>query len=172
VTNDALSHRNARWFPDGKHILFQGNEPVHAPRLWMQSIDGGPPLAVTPENVGGVLVTPDNTRVLGRGADRHYAFYPVAGGAPVPVPTLQPNDVPIRFTPDGHSLFVSTFGKVPALLTKVNLSTGERSLQRTVQPPDPSGLINVGPIYVTADGNTVVYSYTRLLSSVYLAQGE
>ncbi|HEX3111625.1 MAG TPA: protein kinase [Thermoanaerobaculia bacterium] len=172
VTNDALSHRNARWFPDGKHILFQGNEPGHASRLWMQSIDGGPPLAVAPENVGGVLVTPDNTRVLGRGADRHYAFYPVGGGAPVPVPALQSNDVPIRFTPDGHSLFVSTFGKVPALLTKVNLLTGERSVHRTVQPPDPSGLINVGPIYVTADGNTVVYSYTRLLSSVYLASGE
>jgi hypothetical protein len=69
-------------------------------------------------------------------------------------------------------LFVSSFGKVPALLTKVNLSTGARSVERTVQPPDPSGLINVGPIYATADGATVVYSYARLLSSVYLAAGE
>ena len=172
VTNDALSHRNARWFPDGKHILFQGNEPGQPPRLWMQAVDGGPPRAVTPENVGGVLVTPDNTRVLGRSIDRRYFFYPIDGGAPVPVPGLQSSDVPIRFTEDGHSLFVSSFGKVPALLTKVNLLTGERSVQRTVQPPDPSGLINVGPIYVTADGGTVVYSYTRLLSSVYLAAGE
>jgi serine/threonine protein kinase/Tol biopolymer transport system component len=172
VTNDALSHRNARWFPDGKHILFQGNEPGHAPRLWMQSIDGGAPRAVTPENVGGVLVTPDNLRVLGRAPDRHYLFYPIEGGAPTPVPALQPNDVPIRFTPDGHSLFVSTFGRVPALLTKVNLVTNERTVLRTVQPSDVSGLINVGPIYVTPDGGTVVYSYTRLLSSVYLAVGE
>ncbi|HEX7192259.1 MAG TPA: hypothetical protein VF381_11895, partial [Thermoanaerobaculia bacterium] len=172
VTNDALSHRNARWFPDGKRVLVQGNEPGHAPRLWMQSIDGGPPLAVTPENVGGVLVTPDSTRVLGRGTDRRYFFYPIGGGAAVPVPALQPGDVPIRFTADGHSLFVTTFGKVPALLAKVNLVTGERTVLRSVQPADPSGLINVGPVYVTAEGGTVVYSYTRLLSSVYLAFGE
>jgi len=172
ITNDALSHRNARWFPDGRHVLFQGNEPGHPPLLWMQPIDGGPPRAVTPENVGGVLVTPDNARVLGRGADRRYFFYPIAGGAPVPMPALQPNDVPIRFTPDGRSLFVSTFGKVPALLTKVDLATGMRSVQRTVQPADPAGLINVGPIYVTPDGGTVVYSYTRLLSSVYLSSNE
>jgi hypothetical protein len=172
VTNDALSHRNARWFPDGKHILFQGNEPGHAPRLWMQSIDGGAPRAVTPENVGGVLVTPDNARVLGRGPDRHYFFYPIDGGAPIAAPALQSSDFPIRFTPDGRSVFVSTFGRVPALLTKVNLSTGERTLQRTVQPADVSGLINIGPIYVTPDGGTVVYSYTRLLSSAYLASGE
>jgi serine/threonine protein kinase len=172
VTNDALSHRNARWFPDGKHILFQGNEPGHAPRLWMQSIDGGAPRAITPENVGGVLVTPDNTRVLGRGPDRHYFFYPVDGGAPIAVSSLQPSDFPIRFTPDGRSLFVSTFGRVPALLTKVDLSTGQRIVQRTVQPADVSGLINIGPIFVTPDGRTVVYSYARLLSSAYLASGE
>jgi serine/threonine protein kinase len=172
ITNDALSHRNARWFPDGKHILFQGNEPGHAPRLWMQSIDGSPPRPVTPENVGGILVTPDNTRVLGRAPDRHYFFYPVSGGAPTPVPALKPNDVPVRFSADGQALFVTTFGKIPALLTKVNLLTNERTLQRTVQPADVAGLINVGPIFATPDGGTVVFSYARLLSSLYLLSGE
>jgi len=172
ITNDALSHRNARWFPDGKHILFQGNEPGHAPRLWIQSIDGGPPRAVTPENVGGILVTPDNTRVLGRSPDRHYFFYPVNGGAPAPVPALQASDVPVRFSADGQALFVTTFGKIPALLTKVNLLTNERTLQRTVQPADLAGLINVGPIFTTPDGGTVVFSYARLLSSLYLLSGE
>jgi eukaryotic-like serine/threonine-protein kinase len=173
ITNDALSHRNARWFPDGKHILFQGNEPGHAPRLWMQSVDGGPPRAVTPENVGGTLVTPDNSRVLGRAPDRHFYFFPVSsGGPPVAVPALLPSDVPIRFATDGQSVFVTTFARIPAPLTKVNLATGERTLQRTIQPADGAGLINVGPAFVTPDGSTVVYSYARLLSSVYLASAE
>lgn len=33
-------------------------------------------------------------------------------------------------------------------------------------PADPAGLTNVGPIFVTPDGGTTVYSYTRLLSDL------
>jgi len=168
VTNDALNHRSARWFPDGKHILFQGYAAGHAPQLWIQSIDGGPPRAITPENVGGTLVTPDSTRVLGRTADRHFFFFPVDGGAPQPVTALRGGDVPIRFAADGVSVYVGTFGRIPALLEKVNVLTGARTTVRELRPADPSGLINIGPVFVTPDEKTLVYSYTRLLSDLYV----
>jgi len=168
VTHDAISHRNARWFPDGRRVLFQGNEPGHGPRLWVQPLDGTPPQAITPENVSGTLVTIDGRRVLGRTSDRRFYFFPVAGGPAEPVPALQPNDVPIRFATDGRSVYVGSFGRIPATLWKVELATGTRTLAREAVPPDPAGLINVGPILTTADGTTTVYSYTRLLSDLYL----
>jgi serine/threonine protein kinase/Tol biopolymer transport system component len=170
VTNDGLNHRNARWFPDGRQILFQANEPDRPPRLWVQSIDGGAPRAITPESVTGTLVTPDGTRVLGRTKERKWFFFPVAGGTPVPVPTIEPNDVPMRFTTDGKAIYVGTFGKIPAVLTKVDLTTGHRTTWREVMPAEAAGLINVGPVWPTADGQTLVYSYTRLLSDLYLVQ--
>jgi len=55
-------------------------------------------------------------------------------------------------------------------LMKVDLITGERTLSREAMPADPSGLINVGPIFVTPDGTTTVYSYTRLLSDLYVVE--
>jgi Tol biopolymer transport system component len=168
LTHDAINHRVARWFPDGRHILFQGNEAHHPPRLWVQSIDGGSARAVTPENVVGTHVTPDNRFVLGRASDRKYYLFPVAGGAAVPVPALHGDDVPVRFTIDGRSLFVTTFAKIPALLTKVDLATGARTLWLEAMPADASGLVNVGPILVTPDGGRSVYSYTRVLSDLYL----
>ncbi|HVR37946.1 MAG TPA: protein kinase [Thermoanaerobaculia bacterium] len=168
ITHDKISHRNARWFPDGKRILFQGSEPDKSPRLWMQSIDGGAPRAITPENVSGTLASPDGTRVLGRARDRKFYLYPIDGGAPTPVPALESGDVPMRFSDDGRTLFVATFGKIPAALTKVDLVTGERTLWREVVPADTAGLINVGPVWTTPDGKTIVYSYTRLLSDLYL----
>jgi hypothetical protein len=113
-------------------------------------------------------VTPDGRFVLGRAADRKFYLYPVAGGAPITVPVLKNGDVPTRFSPDGRSLYVATFGKIPAMLYKVDLTTGARTLWREAMPADPAGLINVGPILITPDGGTTVYSYTRLLSDLYI----
>ena len=78
------------------------------------------------------------------------------------------SDYPVRFTADGRSVFVGSFGKIPALLTKVDLSNGARTLWMEAMPADPAGLTNVGPIFVTPDGGRSVYSYTRMLSDLYL----
>ena len=168
VTHDKINHRSARWFPDGRRILFQGNAPGEASRIWMQDVDGGAPHAITPQNVNGTQVTPDGTRVLGRAPDRHFYVYPVGGGAPEPMPILQGTDVPVRFSDDGKSLYVATFAKIPALLYKVDLGSGKRTLYREAMPPDPAGLINVGPIFVTPDGRTTVFSYSRLLCDLFV----
>jgi hypothetical protein len=138
----------------------------------MQGIDGKAPHAITPENVSGTQITPDGRFLLGRANDRRFYLYPVAGGTPVPVPALKFGDVPTRFAADGRSIFVATFGKIPAMLYKVDLTSGARTLTREAMPADPSGLINVGPIFVTPDGTTTVYSYTRLLSDLYVMRSQ
>jgi eukaryotic-like serine/threonine-protein kinase len=172
ITSDDINHRNARWFPDGRRILFQGNRGKEAPRLWVQSIDGGPARPITPPHAAGTLVTPDGTRVLARTRERKWFFFPVDGNAqPQPVP-LESGDVPMRFTADGRSIYVGSFGKIPAVLTKVNLLTGERAVEREVMPSQAAGLINVGPVWPTPDGSTTVYSYTRLLSDLYLLESQ
>ncbi|MFZ2493960.1 MAG: protein kinase [Thermoanaerobaculia bacterium] len=168
ITSDAINHRNARWFPDGRRILFQGNVDGRPNRTWEQSIDGGAPRPITPEGVAGLLATPDGNFVLGRNEDRRFHLYPVAGGPAQPVPALLSGDVPLRFTTDGRTVFVATFGKIPAVLTRVDLTTGAREMWAEVMPADPAGLINVGPAWPTPDGRTLVYSYTRLLSDLYL----
>ena len=166
LTKDDINHRNARWFPDGTRILFQGNRGKEPARLYMQAIDGGAPVQVSEENISRAIATPDGTRILGRAKNKWF-YYPLDGGAPVAVDALESGDVPVRFANDGQ-LYVGTFGKTPALLTKVNLVTGERTVVREVMPPEAAGLINVGPVWPTPDGTTFVYSYTRLLSDLYL----
>ena len=87
------------------------------------------------------------------------------------MPALSSNDVPVRFSSDGKSVYVGTFGRIPAELTRVDLATGTRTIVSTAVPPDAAGLINVGPLLVTPDGKTIVYSYSRLLSDLYLVSG-
>ena len=59
ITSDSLSHGWAGWFPDGKKLVFVGAEPGHANRSWRQDLDGGKPVAITPEGVTGIRISPD-----------------------------------------------------------------------------------------------------------------
>lgn len=170
IATKGMDHRTARFFPDGKRILFQGAIGTGAPRVWVQDISGGAPRAVTPERVTATLVTPDGKSILGRTAERKFFFYPVDGGVPAAVQVLERGDVPVRISSDGRHVFVGTFGKIPAVLTRVDLTTGERAVWREALPADAAGLINVGPIWPSGDGRTIVYSYTRLLSDLYLIE--
>ena len=43
LTHDAINHAWARWFPDGKRVLFSGNEPDRGVRLYVQDVTGGTP---------------------------------------------------------------------------------------------------------------------------------
>ena len=51
LTGDAINHLDARFFPDGKRILFLGSEPGHGARLFVQDLGGGAARPVTPEGV-------------------------------------------------------------------------------------------------------------------------
>jgi Tol biopolymer transport system component len=51
LTQDEIHHQGGAWAPDGKWIVFVGNEPGHRIRYYVQSLAGGPPRAITPENV-------------------------------------------------------------------------------------------------------------------------
>jgi serine/threonine protein kinase/Tol biopolymer transport system component len=169
LTHDAINHRAARFSPDGRSILFQGNEQGHASRMWVQTIEGHAlPRPITPENVSGRVMTPDGKRLLASGPDHRYSLFAVDGTTPpTPVPALHSGDVPMRFSDDG-TLYVASFSKIPALLWRVNLANGVRVVVREAMLADPAGLTNVGPILTTPDGKTAVYSYTRLLSDLFL----
>ena len=97
---------SASWLPDGKNIVFVGKESGHAPRTYVQSLDGGGPRPLTPEGITGSLVSIDGKFVVGRDRDNKHALYPLAGGEPRAVPGLQDNERVIRWAADGNSLYV------------------------------------------------------------------
>ena len=78
----------------------------------------------------------------------------------------------MRFTPDGRGLYVlvrvdGSRGEIHRL----DLATGERRLWRELAPPDPVGLFGVPRVLLSADGQSYVYSYVRLLDELYLIDG-
>jgi eukaryotic-like serine/threonine-protein kinase len=82
----------AHWLPDGKQLIFAGNQAGHAVRCFVQSIDGGKPRAVTPEGVFFCLVSPDGKWIAGSDLTGGTWLYPMDGGASRKVPGLLPGE--------------------------------------------------------------------------------
>jgi Tol biopolymer transport system component len=165
----------AGWFPDGRRLVITGNAPGRGPRLYVVDLSGGKPRPITAEGVtliGGRGVSPDGRSIFARGPDGRMLLFPAeAGGEPRPIPGLDPDEMPIRWTADGRSLYVSRLSALPGIIYIVDLATGRRTEWKRFEPPDPSGVEQVGPAVIAADGSAYVYSYRRVLGDLYLAAG-
>jgi eukaryotic-like serine/threonine-protein kinase len=173
ITNDAIDHFTAAWFPDGKQVVFTGSEPGHGPRLYVQDLEGGKPRAISAEGAAAsfVQVPPDGKFVAALGADGNRWLFPVSGGEPQPIPGVQPNERIAGFTADGNSVFVYNFAGLPCLITRIDLATGKRAGWKQLVPADAAGVDAIGGIGMTPDAKSYVYSYPRTLSDLYVVEG-
>ena len=168
LTHDGIHHQAAAWTPDGKRIVFVGNEPGHGIRYYVQSrfhetvkdavdpnVDGGSPRAITPENINfdsptPVTISPDGGSVAVAGLDGKIALYPLDSGAPRTVPKLEDGSAPLRWCP-GNRLLVYRGGELPVKILRVNVETGEKSLWKEWSPANQTGLNGLMGIRVGAD---------------------
>jgi serine/threonine protein kinase/dipeptidyl aminopeptidase/acylaminoacyl peptidase len=168
-----IVHGSACWFSDGKRILVSGTESNRGSRLYVQDIGDNKIEAVTPEGTNGLsfALSPDGHQVAAIGPDEKGYLFPIPSGDPQPIKGLQPGEVPVAWTADGHSLYVYRGGDLPSKVYRLDVATGNRALWRELMPPDPSGVEFVGPVLPTPDGRSYVYGYRRLLSDLYLVEG-
>jgi hypothetical protein len=174
LPNIAITIQFAQFFPDAQRILFAGSEPGRGTRLWVQGVDGSKPRPITPEGVSLPVanpISPDGKTIMALGPDRRFMLYPGEPGEPRPAPGFQPGEIPVRWTGDGAAVWVSRPNEVPAKVYRVDMTTGERSLWKELTPPDPAGVLLIGPILITPDGKSYVYSYRRTLDELFLVEG-
>jgi eukaryotic-like serine/threonine-protein kinase len=169
-------HSLARWSPDGHHVVFAANEPGQVVRLYIQDVQNGSVKPITPEvHIGGgmVAISPDGSLVAARNAERVWALYPIAGGAPRPLPELHGQDVVLGWTSNGAALYIYRYGELPAKVSTFDLVTGKSTVWKLLMPPDGAGVGQggLGPVLVTPDGSAYAYTFARLLSELYLVDG-
>jgi Tol biopolymer transport system component len=176
LAKTAVNCQWASYFPDGRRILVSGSEPGGGIRLFVQDLPDGKPRAISPEGVGAPRinfnpVSPDGQTVVAYGPDGRLALYPVEPGKPRQVPGVDPEDVPIRWTSDGRSLYVRRPSAPPGRIDLVEVETGRRTVWKELRPPDPAGVLQVGPVVIAPDGSSYVYSYRRTVDELYVATG-
>jgi eukaryotic-like serine/threonine-protein kinase len=173
LTHDNINHSWARWFPDGKRILFSGNEPGKGVKLYVLDVASGKSQPITAEGVNGTafVISPDSQWVAGIGPDEKGYLYPVAGGDARAIPGFNSGEQPITFSSDNRSLYVYQPGELPARVDRLDLQTGKRALWRQLMPSDPAGVETIGPILITPDAKSCIFGYHRMLADLYLVEG-
>jgi len=142
-------------------------------RLYVQSLDGEKPAAITPEGIaiGSFPVSPDGRRVVAQAGDQVHYLFPLEGGEPELVPGLGPEDRPVRFSSDGRSLLGFRRGELPSHIFRLDLASGEKARVRELMPADSAGVVEIVSVVLTADASSYAYSYHRILSDLFLVEG-
>jgi len=172
LSHDSMNHLAGRWLPDGKQVVFSGNEAGHGFRLYTESPAEGKLRPISPEGVNpAVVISPKGDFAAAVGPDHKLYLYPVAGGEPVPVSGAEVDEAPTGWSGDGRSLYVFHFGQIPAKVFELELATGKRKLWKELVPADSAGIDTIRGVEMTPDARAYVYGYIRTLSDLYLVEG-
>jgi Tol biopolymer transport system component len=160
------------WLPDGKRIVFSAHAPGRPLRTFVQKVDGGLPVAITPEGVEtrAHAVSPDGKLVIGS-SKGSFSLYPIEGGDARPIPGLASGDLAIQWTADGKALYLM-HADAPGKIWLFDLASGRRRLWKELQPPEPSAASSMAlnPL-ITPDGQSYVHTYSRWLADLYVLDG-
>ena len=146
----------------GKRIVFVGHEGAKPPRVYL--FDAGRVSAITPEGVVGIRVTPDGAWIAARPRGGAWALYPIAGGAPRPLPFLTADDWPLRFSANG--LFVEN----EANIVRVDLDGGAHTILHHLGAPPPGNVYTTEPV-VSEDGRAYAYTYNTVSTTLFVVEG-
>ena len=168
------------FFPDGKRLLVNGVlRQSNAPGISSIGFDGQSPTRIAPDGwdsfFGEVPISSDGKWIdcQSGGLDNvSLRLYPTDGSlAFKTVKGFESDDVVLRWTPDGRSLYVFKRNELPARVFRLDLETGKRTPIYSLMPADAAGVTRIPIVVRTPDARAYAYNITRELSDLYLVRG-
>ncbi len=141
-------------------------------RIYVMEVESGKYRALTPEGyrLQQHGISPDGRAAVLLGPDRKLVLYPLEGGEPTRL-ELQSTERPSMWSADGRALYYIRIGELPAKLYRMDVASGKVEVVKTVMPADSAGVSNIGRICLTPDLSAYAYSFTRVLSDLYVVDG-
>jgi Tol biopolymer transport system component/tRNA A-37 threonylcarbamoyl transferase component Bud32 len=170
IGTEGMHYERVEWFPDGQRILFTGNEPNHPHRTFIQSLDGGKPTPVTPEETVATRVSPDQ-KYATVVAEGKLTLFPIDGGTPRPIANSEAGQSVIGWSADARHLFLSKLEDASLIkISRLDVTTGRTEPWRELKTPDPVG-VTISKVVMTPDGESLAYSFQRDITTLFLIGG-
>ena len=152
-------------------VFFCGAESGRRQRCYVQR-GRGSPSPVTPEGTMAAVLSPDGSRVFAT-VDDTARVYPVAGGAPRPALGLAPEDVVVRWSPDGRELWVWANDTSTSVIRvdHVDPETGNRAGLLNLELRDVAGARSLSGLTLADDPHVFAYVQQRHTSTLFTVDG-
>jgi len=165
-----------RFTPDGESIVLLGSRPGGDFQVFRRDLEGSAPTRQITRHgsrvsMFGIAISPAGDRVVLPERDGPIRIYPLDGSTPTVVPATTPHDEPLGWAPDGKTVYVADPRTMPLRIDRIDLASGARRFWKDVGPADPAGVSRLGPVFLSADGETIAVSFIRSLDEIYLATG-
>jgi serine/threonine protein kinase len=157
------------WFHDGR-VFFCGTTSTDR-RCYVRPVAARTPVPVTPPGVGAGRPSPDGRTILAQAPDGAWQLIDTTTLTARPVPGQYLETRVVGWSRDGGSVFVRAGSALPALIERVDLSTGARTRVRELMPPDRAGVIFVQPGQLLDEGRGYSYTYWRSMSTAVVVKG-
>jgi hypothetical protein len=161
----------AEWFPDGKRLLFSGNEVNKPAQSYVLDLAIGTVRPVTSPGTRASAISPDSQHAAVRRSGQLYILL-LGTGRETLVGPVDPDAVVMRWSADGRYLFLQRNDpqKRTATIQRMDMRTGRKELWREVKPPDPTAYF-FGTGRLTPDGKSYGFSFQRDLATLYVVKG-
>ncbi|HET9951240.1 MAG TPA: protein kinase [Candidatus Eisenbacteria bacterium] len=161
------------WLPDGASVVIVAQGEGGPPLLHRVDLQSGEARRISDVPVRGLaaIPSPDGAHVLSRIADGTLAIFPVAGGAPRPLPAAGANAGPCGWTADSRSIFVHDRNRIPAPVSRLEVDSGQSVPWMEIHPLHRSAVSGLNSVRVSRDGERYACSYVHSSSALYHARG-
>ena len=164
-----------RGSPTARASCSPATRPATASASTCSRSTAGQPKAVTTEGIDtafpGFAISPDGKLVAAIGPDHKGVLFPMDGGAARADRGPRQRRVPSPLQPRTASRSSSGSATCPRASTAIDLETGKHELWKELMPLDPSGVERISNVVVTPDGKSYAYTYSRLLSDLFVVEG-
>ncbi len=161
------------WFRDARRlVVVAGQEPSKARLYVWDPESGATPQPISDEGAFGTpVVSPDGFWMTATREGAPLSIYRIGAVTPRTLPGGQIDDRPLRWSTDGKWLFVRRGSGTVAIVERVEVATGRRSLWKELRPTERAGFFDIGGVVITPDGRSYAYTFGSDLGTLYLVDG-
>jgi hypothetical protein len=161
----------AGWSAEGNRLFFWGVEPDRKRSLQELTFSTGEHRRIGSVNafLGGLL-SPDGTKIIAceEGVTK-CAVFPLDGGPGRAIPGFEELLLVVGWAPDSRSIYVIDVREPK--ISRVRLEDGHSELWKELRPADTTGVCGISTVVISPETGAYAYSYTRVLSDLYLVEG-
>lgn len=116
--------------------------------------------------------SPDGSLLAVQADDGKVLAWSVDGASPArELAALGENEAFVGWSADRARIYVAAWNGPKARIDALDVTNGRRSAIREIAVADPAGMMMVPDLYLSADADSYIYGFSRMLSTLYVVTG-